>query len=478
MLVGAPWEGTPYRKMGDVYKCPIPDTYRRGCVPLHLSNSITVSNATELQDNMTLGMTLVNDPIGNGFLACGPLWAQHCGSSYFTAGVCTNVSADFQVTSTLTPAAQRCGLFMDIVIVLDGSNSIYPWQEVQNFVINIVKKFHIGPGQSRNGGGSTRFGVRTIHWHLGIARWACEGVQDVENIYSRPFVRTASALCQSLQVVRSEAFSPLFGAREGASKVMIVVTDGESHDSEDLTEAIAACERDNITRYAIAVLGYYKRKNIDPSNFISELKAISSEPEEKHFINVADEAALNDIVGTLGERIFSLEGTVTQNETSFDMEMSQVGFSAAVVKDGILLGAVGAYDWGGSVVRKRGTHFTVPARSAFGKEAPVELQNHAAYLGYSVGSARPSRYAEHYIAGAPRFNHTGKVLIFSLDEQAHVTVHQAIHGDQIGSYFGSEVLSVDVDSDGVSDLLLVGAPMYLGPGNRETGRVYVYTLTQ
>lgn len=36
---------------------------------------------------------------------------------------------------------------MDIVIVLDGSNSIYPWYEVQAFLINILKKFYVGPGQ-------------------------------------------------------------------------------------------------------------------------------------------------------------------------------------------------------------------------------------------------------------------------------------------------------------------------------------------
>lgn len=36
---------------------------------------------------------------------------------------------------------------MDIVIVLDGSNSIYPWYEVQNFLSNILSKFFIGPGQ-------------------------------------------------------------------------------------------------------------------------------------------------------------------------------------------------------------------------------------------------------------------------------------------------------------------------------------------
>lgn len=36
---------------------------------------------------------------------------------------------------------------MDIVIVLDGSNSIYPWFEVRDFLINILQKFSIGPGQ-------------------------------------------------------------------------------------------------------------------------------------------------------------------------------------------------------------------------------------------------------------------------------------------------------------------------------------------
>lgn len=36
---------------------------------------------------------------------------------------------------------------MDIIIVLDGSNSIYPWYEVQNFLSNILSKFFIDPEQ-------------------------------------------------------------------------------------------------------------------------------------------------------------------------------------------------------------------------------------------------------------------------------------------------------------------------------------------
>jgi hypothetical protein len=38
---------------------------------------------------------------------------------------------------------------MDIVIVVDGSNSIYPWYEVQNFLIKILEKFYMGRGQTQ-----------------------------------------------------------------------------------------------------------------------------------------------------------------------------------------------------------------------------------------------------------------------------------------------------------------------------------------
>lgn len=33
---------------------------------------------------------------------------------------------------------------------------------------------------------------------------------------------------------------------------------------------------------------------------------------------------------------------------------------------------------------------------------------------------------------------------------------------------------LDVDKDGFTDVLLVAAPMFLGAGNKEAGRVYIY----
>lgn len=51
----------------------------------------------------------------------------------------------------------------------------------------------------------------------------------------------------------SEAFQK--GGRKGAKRVMIVITDGESHDSPDLEKVIEDSEKDNVTRYAVAVSG-------------------------------------------------------------------------------------------------------------------------------------------------------------------------------------------------------------------------------
>ncbi|TRY55700.1 hypothetical protein DNTS_010275 [Danionella cerebrum] len=274
------------------------------------------------------------------------------------------------------------------------------------------------------------------------------------------------------------AFQKAFkhGGRRGAKKVMIVITDGESHDSADLQHAIDESERDGITRYAIAVLGYYNRRGINPEAFLNEIKYIASDPDDKHFFNVTDEAALKDIVDALGERIFSLEGT-SKNGTAFGLQMSQAGFSTHVVEDGILVGAVGAYDWNGAVLKETRQGKVVPPKSSYEHEFPEELKNHGAYLGYTVTSVVSARGGQLYVAGAPRFNHTGKVIVFSLKNSGELTISHSLKGQQIGSYYGSEIAPVDLDNDGVTDNLLVAAPMFFS-GGWEKGKVYIYRVTE
>lgn len=52
---------------------------------------------------------------------------------------------------------------------------------------------------------------------------------------------------------RKEAFTVERGARPGVKKVMVIVTDGESHDHFNLKNVIDECERDGIERFAVAV---------------------------------------------------------------------------------------------------------------------------------------------------------------------------------------------------------------------------------
>ncbi|NWX48452.1 ITA11 protein, partial [Steatornis caripensis] len=385
--------------------------------------------------------------------------------------MCSRVNSNFRFSKTVAPALQRCQTYMDIIIVLDGSNSIYPWVEVQHFLINILKKFYIGPGQIQVG--VVQYGEDVVHeFHLNDYRSVKDVVAAASHIEQRGGTETRTAY--GIEFARSEAFQK--GGRKGAKRVMIVITDGESHDSPDLEKVIEDSEKDNVTRYAVAVLGYYNRRGINPEAFLNEIKFIASDPDDKHFFNVTDEAALKDIVDALGERIFSLEGT-NKNEISFGLEMSQTGFSSHVVEDGILLGAVGAYDWNGAVLKETSSGKVIPLRESYLQEFPEELKNHGAYLGYTVSSVISTKHERIYVAGAPRFNHTGKVIIFSMHNNRNLTIHQALKGEQIGSYYGSEINSLDVNGDGVTDVLLVGAPMYFSEG-RERGKVYVYTLRE
>ncbi len=45
------------------------------------------------------------------------------------------------------------------------------------------------------------------------------------------------------------------------------------------------------------------------------------------------------------------------------------------------MGAVGAYDWNGAVLKETRQGKVVPPKSSYTQEFPEELKNHGAYLG-------------------------------------------------------------------------------------------------
>ncbi|XP_072920491.1 integrin alpha-1-like isoform X1 [Hemitrygon akajei] len=472
LLIGSPWEGQPKRRTGDIYKCPTFKTSNPECVKLNLTEYLTVPNITEVKENMTLGLSLAANPNG-GFLTCGPLYAYKCGGLYYTVGACSNVSSTFQVVNTIAPTVKACKSRLDIVIVLDGSNSIYPWSSVNNFLIKLLEKIEIGHQQTQVA--IIQYGFKVTH-EVSLNQFSTtEDLLEVaKEIKQGGGNETKTAL--GIEYARTKEFTEEKGMRPGVSKVMVVVTDGESHDSYNLPNVIANCEKDNIRRFAIAVLGSYNRGNQSAEKFLKEIEFIASSPKDKHFFNVSDEKALVTIAEALGEQIFALEATNDKQAASFEMEMSQVGFSTHSTEDSIMLGAVGAYDWNGTVLLVNDNGTVIPENETFFSKSEESNEPLAGYLGYSVSSVSVVGDVW-YVAGQPRYNHTGQVIIYNYKGK-QTRIIQTLKGEQIGSYFGSTVCTVDINKDNLTDILLIGAPMYMGTEKEEQGKVYVYTLKE
>ncbi|XP_034416942.1 integrin alpha-4 isoform X1 [Cyclopterus lumpus] len=157
-----------------------------------------------------------------------------------------------------------------------------------------------------------------------------------------------------------------------------------------------------------------------------------------------------------------------QRKFGEDYGSCQAGISNFLTEDLIIMGAPGTSYWTGSVL--------VFNTSSGGMSVYLDDEAGAvgfgSYLGYAVGAGpflNPGTVE--VVGGAPQYNQKGKVFIFTIDSKM-LRVVSEVSGKQLGSYFGSSVCAVDLNADGLSDLL-VGAPMATGV-TREEGRVHVY----
>ncbi|XP_076875312.1 integrin alpha-2 [Brachyhypopomus gauderio] len=469
LLVGSPWSGYPQNRKGNVYKCEIMGS-QASCDKLNLQDSINIQDVHSINTNMSLGLTLARISKNNAFMTCGPLWAQSCGSQYFYPGVCEEVSPLFTPQPAFVPALQTCGGPVDIAIVLDGSNSIYPWPDVQKFLHKLLLSLDIGPGKAQV---SVMQYSEDLAFEFYLNTYKTrDGMLKVANKMDQKTGQVTNTFA-AIDAARISAFLPKNGGRPGATKVMVVVTDGESADAHLSASVMERCNKDKIIRFGIAIL----KESADIKKFIEEIESIASDPKEKHVFNVSSEAGLVNIAGSLGDRIFTIEGTGKGED--FQMEMSQVGFSIhQTMKEGVvILGAAGAYGWSGTVVHHSAQGSKILPKQVFESVLEDKGQMHSALLGYSVTTLTDGS-TEYYVGGAPRSNHTGQVVVYTLNSQWQAKILDSQRGEQIGSYFGSVICPLDVNHDGVTDLLLVGAPMYMSATKKEVGKVYVFSITK
>uniref|UniRef100_A0A8C5V499 Integrin subunit alpha E n=1 Tax=Microcebus murinus TaxID=30608 RepID=A0A8C5V499_MICMU len=352
----------------------------------------------------------------------------------------------------------------EIAIILDGSGSIDPpdFQRAKDFISNMMRNFYEKCFECSFA--LVQYGaVIQTEFDLRDSQDVMASLAKVQNIVQVGNVtRTASAM----QHVLDHIFTPSGGSRKNASKVMVVLTDGDIFgDTLKLGTVINSTKMQGVERFAIGVGDAFKKVKTD-----KELKLIASDPDETHAFKVTNYTALDGLLSKLQHNIIRMEGTVGD---ALHYQLAQVGFSAQILDEGkVLLGAVGAFDWSGGAL----LYDTRTGRGCFlnhTAEADAAAAQYG-YLGYSVAVLHKAGGLS-YVAGAPRHKQRGAVFELR-KEGGEAGFLPVLEGEQMGSYFGSELCAVDTDMDGTTDFLLVAAPFY--HVHREEGRVYVYRLNK
>ncbi|XP_029381094.1 integrin alpha-6-like [Echeneis naucrates] len=153
----------------------------------------------------------------------------------------------------------------------------------------------------------------------------------------------------------------------------------------------------------------------------------------------------------------------------------------------LIFGAPGAYNWKG-VVRleqkndtflEMGIYDDGPFEAGDEREKNPDLvpASPNSYLGFSLDSGKSlvNKSELTVVAGAPRANHSGAVVLLKLGPpSSNILLQQyTLEGEGLASSFGYDLAVLDLNGDGWQDIV-VGAPQYFEKDGEIGGAVYVY----
>ncbi|XP_057702290.1 integrin alpha-7 isoform X3 [Corythoichthys intestinalis] len=157
----------------------------------------------------------------------------------------------------------------------------------------------------------------------------------------------------------------------------------------------------------------------------------------------------------------------------------QQGLSVSFTPDNnyILFGAPGTYNWKGLLFMASPVEDALLYKTLEPSRKPTAFEDvaHNSYLGFSVDSAMGimSLGELTFVAGAPRANHTGAVVLLRKDKVYRLVPQHIFWGEELASSFGYSVATTDLNNDGWTDLI-VGAPNFFDRKAEIGGAVYIY----
>ncbi|CAK8673902.1 unnamed protein product [Clavelina lepadiformis] len=483
--------------MGELYYCETSQLHFMNTTHFRIHNCTRNANIDrqlagfELSNQDALGISLSSFPLkktgqslstANTMVTCAHLREHDCGTNYKAEGACyvsetvpgRGDSQKITQWQKRVPCRHSCfEKDIDLMFVVDGSFSVgnESFNKVKNWIKDVSEGFEIAK-QVQVGVVQYSFWYAnkkdqtymTTEIALGQYKDKKQFDDAVDSIkYHGYSTYTAHAINKTIK----EDFNGPASRYPDARRVMILLTDGNADDAELLGGATKYAADQDVESFAVGVSQYR----------LDQLELIATSPG--NVITVDDFDDLTNIVSELQKGIQIMEGAASPDIHN-ELMQCQAGISTAFDKNGALyLGAVGAYDWSGTVIKYDSSNdeeASIPSYEEVQRVLPDRAKE--SYLGYSVTSGRFNGGSVQYVAsGAPRYMLEGAVVVYesvvasaNFDNSQTLRAHESQR--QLGSYFGGSVLALDVNNDNKDDLL-VGAPLYTGEGFDE-GRVFVF----
>uniref|UniRef100_A0A3P9C7M9 VWFA domain-containing protein n=1 Tax=Maylandia zebra TaxID=106582 RepID=A0A3P9C7M9_9CICH len=354
----------------------------------------------------------------------------------------TESSSETLKEHSLPICLTECLIGTDIAFLLDGSGSVksQDFQKMKTFVKNLVGSFlSTFLNFHKN---MFFFLMFSTYFHFPLIS-LCIITQLHGGTY------TAKAIEHAVQNV----FTPQRGSRSNAKKVLIVITDGESQDSNRLPYAAQLAESKKIVRFAIGVGDAFNKPEAK-----QELDTIASFPSDKHVFQVRDFNALEIIRQNLEKKI-SIEGT-NINLLCYSMAIAKTQRGSLTV-----IGAPRFKHRGTVLAVTWSLQFsTYQTGEYFGAEVCAMDINNDDITDLIFISApmytEPDREGRVYVCRL-----TGSFVECNFDDPLVLRGHAAVKGR-----FGSSLAVLpDLNSDGFRDLA-VGAPLE----NNGEGSIYIF----